>query len=281
MQRLQKILSERFGDTPRQSAEHPALATHADRLCELAARGSHRRFRDEPVPFELLHTLAAVALAAPTKSDLQQRDIVIIQDPDQLSALKALVADQEWTRDIPALLIFCGNNRRQRQIHEMHGRPFANDHLDAFFNAAVDAGIALQAFITAAETVGLGCCPISAIRNQPEKASDLLALPPHVFPIAGLAVGWPAREGRASMRLPLSATVHTDRFDETGITDKIRSYDARRANAQPFRTQRATDRFGKLPAESYTWSEDKTRQYTFPEREGFGRFIVRKLFNLK
>ncbi len=43
--------------------------------------------------------------------------------------------------------------------------------LDAFFNATVDAGIALSAFSIAAEAVGLGCCPISAVRNeaQPER----------------------------------------------------------------------------------------------------------------
>ena len=43
------------------------------------------------------------------------------------------------------LLIFCGNNRRQRLWHGWRDKPFANDHLDAFFNASVDAGIALTA----------------------------------------------------------------------------------------------------------------------------------------
>ena len=38
------------------------------------------RLRADPVPFELLHRLCALALCAPTKSDLQQRDIVIVDD---------------------------------------------------------------------------------------------------------------------------------------------------------------------------------------------------------
>lgn len=63
------------------------------------------------------------------------------------------------------IVVFCGNNRRQRLLHAWHGVPFANDHLDAFFNATADADTALGAFVTAAEALGLGCCPISAVRN--------------------------------------------------------------------------------------------------------------------
>ena len=56
-------------------------------------------------------------------------------------------------------------------------------------NAAVDAGIAMQTFILAAESYGLGCCPLSELRNHVDLLSDELALPRHVFPVAGLAVG--------------------------------------------------------------------------------------------
>ena len=153
--------------------------------------------------------IAAVALSAPAKSDLQQRDVVIVEDPDLRRKVTGLVTGENpWLEKAPAFLVFCGNNRRQRQLHEWRGRPFANDHLDAFFNAAVDAGIVLQAFITAAATAGLGCCPVSAIRNHAQTVSDLLKLPDHVFPVAGLGVGWPAAKGHVTARLPLAATLH-------------------------------------------------------------------------
>ena len=108
-------------------------------------------------------------------------------------------------------------NRRIRQIGEMCGEPYANDHLDHFMNAAVDAGIVMTTFIRAAEAVGLGCCPISAVRNHCEAVSQLLDLPDWVFPVAGLCVGWPHGEGRITPRLPLAVTVHTDRFSETDL----------------------------------------------------------------
>jgi hypothetical protein len=189
------------------------------------------------------------------------------------------VPEGAWPREAPAFLVFCGNNRRQRQLHQWRGHPFANDHLDAFFNAAIDAGIALAAFVIAAEAVGLGCCPVSVIRNRADTVSDLLALPEHVFPVAGMALGWPRDEGVVSARLPLAATVHTDRFDETAIEATVAAYDARRAALQPYARQRATEEFGEAAA--YGWSEDKARQYARPERADFGAFVRRKGFDLR
>ncbi len=244
-------------------------------LSQLAARGSVRKFRSEAVPYPTLRRLCALALCAPTKSDLQQRDIIIIDAPSLKSQIGALLTDgplgQKWIADVPSLLIFCGNNRRQRQIHALRDRPFVNDHLDAFFNAAVDAGIALSAFVIAAEAEGLGVCPISALRNHSATLSQLLKLPDHVFPVAGLAVGYPAETPKISMRLPLSVTVHRNAFQENGLDEAIAAYDRRREEAQPYAAQRSVRKFGT--AETYGWSEDKARQYAQPERADFGAYV--------
>lgn len=262
---LKSLLKMRFGAAP----ETPADDTPFWR--SLAARGSARAFQGKPVDPAMIETLAALALCSPTKSDLQQRDIIIIRDPDQRAAIHACLGDQTWVANAPELLVFCGNNRRQRRVHEQRERPFANDHLDAFFNPAVDAGIALSAFVLAAEDAGLGCCPVSAIRNEAEKVSRILTLPAHVFPVAGLAVGWPAKSPDASMRLPLTHTVHIDRFSDDGIDEALAAYGARREAAQPYAKQRFSAEYGEDA--SYPWSEDKARQYSKPERAGFGAFI--------
>jgi nitroreductase/FMN reductase [NAD(P)H] len=136
----------------------------------------------------------------------------------------------------------------------------------------------LATFIQAAEAVGLGCCPISAVRNHAQTVSDLLELPDWVFPLAGLCVGYPSEPGMITSRLALDVTVHTDRFDEADIAAKIDAYDRRRAARQQYRKQRAVGQFGT--AEFYGWSEDKARQYANPERADFGAFIRGKKFNL-
>jgi nitroreductase/FMN reductase [NAD(P)H] len=267
--KLRDALMARFGDAP----EPPGTA---EALAAMAGRGVCRAYRDDPVDPALVRTLCAVALSSPTKSDLQQRDIVIVTDPVIRARLDAITGF-DWQPAAPVLLVFCGNHARQRLCHELAGVPFANDHLDAFFNAAVDAAIALSAFVTAAERLGLGCCPLSVIRDRAEEVSELLGLPPLVFPVAGLTLGWPARPPRIAPRLSLAGSVHENRFgaDQAGA---VREYDGRRAAVQPFARQRDPGRWGEKA--EYGWSDDKARQYAVPQRTGWGAFVRAKGFRL-
>lgn len=276
MSKIDEDLKLRFG--PDSPATPPLLSQH-EFPAQLAARRSHRKFQPDPLEPGLIRSLCALALCAPAKSDLQQRDIIIIEDTELRAKLMEIIPGNDWMESAPSFLVFCANNRRQRQINEWRGPPFVNDHLDAFFNASVDAGIALTTFMMAAESVGLGCCPVSAIRNESHKVSNLLGLPDHVFAVAGLALGWPAQEGWISMRLPLAATLHTDRFSEDGLIDQIDAYDHARDNIHSYSSQRNVEEFGR--AEFYGWSEDKARQYAQSDREDFGDFIRAKGFNLR
>jgi nitroreductase/FMN reductase [NAD(P)H] len=274
LDRLLTALKARFGAAPALTEAPKGV----DVLADMANRRVIRRYTDKPVEPALLDTLCAVALSAPSKSDLQQADIVIVSDRGRREKLEALLPDNPWVKAAPIFLVFCANNRRHRLLFQWRGRPFVNDHLDPFFNAAVDTGIVLATFVAAADRVGLGSCPISAIRNHAAQVSDILALPDHVFPVAALGVGWPSFEGVMSPRLGLDVTIHRDRYDETGLKEKIVAYDRRREAVQPYKSQRYTEKFGQ--SDAYGWSEDKARQYSVPERADFGAFVRRKGFKL-
>ncbi len=279
LDRLLTALKARFGSAPALTEAPPhGPIRGVDVLADMANRRVIRRYTDKPVDRALLEMLCAVALSAPSKSDLQQADIVIVADKGQREKLEALLPDNPWVTVAPVFLVFCANNRRHRLLFQWRGRPFVNDYLDPFFNASVDAGIVLATFVAAADRVGLGSCPISAIRNHAQAVSDILGLPDHVFPVAALGVGWPSFEGVMSPRLGLDVTIHRDRYDESGLKGKVTAYDKRREAVQPYKTQRYTDKFGQ--SEAYGWSEDKARQYSVPERADFGAFVRRKGFKL-
>ena len=274
LRRIERALSQRFGTAIPVAADQAG----ADALARMLEHRSHRRYTAQAVSPELLQLLFACALSAPSKSDLQQADIVHVSAAAKRKIIADFIPDNPWVRAAPVFLVFCGNNRRTRQVAELRGKPFANDHLDAFMNSAVDAGIVLAGFIHAAEAAGLGCCPISAVRNHARAVSDLLELPDWVFPVAGLCVGYPSEPGMITSRLALDVTVHNDRFDESGIAARIDAYDRRRNARQQYKKQRDVERFGA--AEFYGWSEDKARQYAKSERADFGAFIRGKKFNL-
>ena len=254
---IAELIEDRFGLPTTAGAALPAEGT----VAQLLAHRTHRRYKPDPVPDELLEIVLAAALSAPSKSDLQQVAVILVRDRTKQATIGGWIPDMPWIATAPLFMVFCGDHRRLRRVsNELRHRPFPNDTLDMFMNAAVDAGLVLQSFITAAEAVGLGCCPISVVRNHVEKLAELLELPAGVFPVAGLTVGYPSQPGWISMRLPPAVTVHTDRYDDRDLPAQLEAYDRRREarHATPAASQRFVDRFGHT--EPYGWSEDKARQ---------------------
>jgi nitroreductase len=271
------LIVDRFGVPTAVGADLAAEGT----VAQMLAHRTHRRYKADPVPDDVLEIVLAAALSAPSKSDLQQVAVIVIRDRDKQATVGGWITDMPWIATAPRFLVFCGDQRRLRRVSgELRQRPFPNDTLDMFMNAAVDAGLVLQAFVTAAAAMGLGCCPISVVRNHVEKLSELLELPAGVFPVAGLTVGYPSQPGWISMRLPPAVTVHTDRYDDRDLPAQLEAYDRRREarHATPRDSQRYVDRYGYT--EPYGWSEDKARQYSVPERHNFGQFIRRHGFGL-
>jgi nitroreductase/FMN reductase [NAD(P)H] len=272
--KITAAIERRFGERIEIDPHTPGL----DEIARMVEHCTHRKWTERPVAPALVRLLCAAALSAPSKSDLQQTDIIQVIDRAKRQAIVDTIDDMDWIMEAPVFLVFCGNNRRLRLFGQWRGKPFPNDHLDQFFNAACDAAIIMSQFIRAAEAVGLGCCPISHVRNDAERVSEVLGLPDHVFPFAGLCVGYPARGNRITPRLPLEVTVHTDSYDESRLAELIDAYDRRRHAVQPYGKQRDPKRFGTV--DFYGWSEDKARQYGVGERENFGAFVVKKRFGL-
>jgi len=271
---IQAALSERFGDR----LEIDAGLQGLDEIARIAAHRVHRRYLARDIAPDLMRLLCACALSAPSKSDLQQADILVVREKAKIHAIADLLPEMPWLRETPAFLVFLANGRRLPEISQLRDKPFPNDHLDLFFNATVDAAIVMTTFLRAAEAVGLGCCPISVIRDHAAVVSEMFALPEKVIPIAGMCVGWPAEEGGITPRLSLGTTVHEERFAENDFAAEINEYDRRRATTRPYRNQREPERFGRN--EFYGWSEDKARQYATPLRAAFGAFVRAKGFRL-
>jgi nitroreductase len=272
---IEDALAERFGEACPVDPALPGL----DELARIAAHRVHRRFLPRAVEPELVRLLCACALSAPSKSDLQQADILVVGDKTRQRSITALIPDMPWIADAPVFLVFLADGSRLPRIAQLRNKPFPNDHLDLFFNAVADSAIVLATFMRAAAAVGLGSCPISAIRDRADVVSELLGLPARVVPVAGLCVGWPAEAGSITPRLGLEATLHEDRYGTGDLVSQIDAYDRRREQRRPYRRQRDPERWGA--ASVYGWSEDKARQYAEPLRADFGAFVRAKGFRLE
>jgi FMN reductase [NAD(P)H] len=266
----------RFGEATGPAPEIPDLPW----LRQVLMRRTHRRYAERPVPEPLLRLLLGTAFSASSKSDFQQATVIWVRDRGSRDRFAALAPDMPWVGNAPEFLVFCGDAHRLERIGELRGHANENGKLEGFFNAAIDAALVLQTFILAAEIAGLGCCPISVIRNHADAVADILGLPHKVFPVAGLCVGYPAAAGHVSMRLPLAATVHMDHYDERGLAEAVDGYDRRRDARYPLprEQQRSPEVFGY--ASFYGWSEDKARQAAHPEGQSFPTFLRTRGFSL-
>ena len=246
-------------------------------LRRLLLRRTHRRYADRALPDALVRLLLAAAFSASSKSDFQQASVLWLQDRDRRDRLARLFPDMPWIGTAPVFLVFLGDARRLERIGALRGHAQDNGALEGFFNAAVDAALALQTCVLAAETLGLGTCPISVLRNRVAEVAAILDLPDKVFPVAGLCLGWPMQPGFISMRLPLDATVHIDRYNDSGLPAAVDAYDRRRDARHSIKDrQRQPERFGT--AEFYGWSEDKARQAMTPEGQGFAPWLKARGF---
>ncbi|MEL6768349.1 MAG: nitroreductase family protein [Pseudomonadota bacterium] len=266
---LAAALGARFGETAGVS-DRLLGPEAAGALAQIAGRRACRRFLRDPVEEGLLRLVLSTGLTAPSKSDLQQADIVWVRDPGVRAEITRGCGD--WVVDPetgPAeILVICGNGARLRALYE---GDFPNDHFDALFNATGDAAILLANLVAAATLAGLGSCPISVMRNRAAAVSEALGLPDRVFPFAGLALGWPLEpQASVSARLGPAGALHIDRFDAAGQADAVAAYDARRAARQT-----GSD------GQPFVWSEAKRRQYSTPQRTDFGTFLRAKGFSME
>jgi nitroreductase/FMN reductase [NAD(P)H] len=267
------LLRARFGvDIP--GAEVP------EAIAGLLDRRVVRRYRDEAVSDSLLDALLAAAQSAPAKSDLQQYSVVVMRDAARIKQIADWIGTMDWIATAPVFLVWCGDMRRGQRLCDMHGMPHANNNLDTFLNTAVDCTLAMGQFMAAAEAVGLGTCPISYVRSHIERVSPLLGLPPGVYPVAGLSVGWPVFRRPVSMRLPPSVVVHRERYDDSAMESEVRAYDERRRAREPAAAASLKNNDVYPPRDGVGWSENVARQLSVPERFGFAAWLRTRGFEL-
>ena len=112
----------------------------------------------------------------------------------------------------PVVLTFCADYRRTTLWAEQRQGHPGYDNLLSFINAATDALLYCQTFCNMAEAEGLGLCFLGTTVYCPEAIIDTLQLPPLVFPVATITLGWPDEHPAQTDRLPLSAIVHEETY---------------------------------------------------------------------
>jgi nitroreductase len=154
---------------------------------------SIRRFTDEPISDSVLSGLIAAAQSAATSSNLQSWSVISIDDPVRRASIAEACDNQKQVITAPVFLVFLADLHRIEVYANGAGiSPDGLDTAEMYTVAIVDAALAAERLVCAAESLGYGICYIGALRNNPERIKDLLNLPRKTFGVFGLCIGHPA-----------------------------------------------------------------------------------------
>lgn len=195
---------------------------------------SVRQYTGEPIAPEMLETILQAGRMVSTSSYLQAASIIRVTDPELRTQFRQISnsMDEETYKQAQAegkglghdyietcaeFLVFCIDSHR-------HNRLAPESQLDwteVGIIGAVDASLLAQNIMVAAESLGLGGVYIGSMRNDIERASNLLNIPKHVIPLFGMCLGHPTEAAKAipqRPRFPLSVLVSENQYQPASDT---------------------------------------------------------------
>ncbi len=155
-------------------------------------RYSVRAYKSEPVEDEKLEQVLDAARLAPTASNRQPFQFIVIHTAGREAELRRIYR-ADWFCKAPLVICACSVPSQ------------AWSRMDKKNYGEVDVTIAMDHLILAATALGLGTCWIAAF--DPEAAREVLGLPEGVEPVVFTPLGHPADQPGAKRRKPLSELV--------------------------------------------------------------------------
>jgi nitroreductase len=212
----------------RYGADRPAGVLWNDTIARLLDHRTVRAYRDDPLPAGVIETLAAAGQSAASSSNLQLWSVVAVTDADTRRQLSVLAGGQKHIAQAPLILLWVADLARAKRVADEAGEPAEGfEFLESFTVAAIDAALAAQNAVIAAESLGLGTVYIGALRNRPVEVAALVGLPPRAAVVFGLVVGRPDETAPAAIkpRLPQSVVLHRETYSLDAQREAIAAYD--------------------------------------------------------
>ena len=216
----------------------------------MKAHTSVRRFKEQEIPQADLNEILTAAQMASSWKNFQSYSVILVRSQEKKDALFELVP-QEAIRQSAAFLLFVGDLNRAEKGARLHTDVFQPQGVEGLLITSVDAALAGQNALLAAESLGYGGVIIGLVRYKSVELAELFKLPDYTYPVFGIALGVPNQQHDVKPRLPLEHVVFEEEYQEQS-TEAIEDYD--RVQTE-YAGARATT----------TWSQRLAEQFGNPE----------------
>ena len=209
---------------------------------------SVRRFKEEAIPQEDLNTILSAGQMASSWKNFQSYSVIVVRSQEKKDALFELVP-QEAIRQSAAFLLFVGDLNRAEKGARLHTDTFRPQGVEGLLITSVDAALAGQNTLLAAESLGYGGVIIGLVRYKSVELAELFKLPDYTYPVFGIALGVPNQQHDVKPRLPLEQVVFEEEYQEQ-TAEAIEAYDRLQieyagARATTTWSQRLAEQFGQ------------------------------------
>ena len=209
---------------------------------------SVRRFKEEAIPQEDLNTILSAGQMASSWKNFQSYSVIVVRSQEKKEALYELVP-QEAIRQSAAFLLFVGDLNRAEKGARLHTDTFQPQGVEGLLITSVDAALAGQNTLLAAESLGYGGVIIGLVRYKSVEIAELFNLPDYTYPVFGIALGVPNQKHDVKPRLPLENVVFEEEYQEQ-TAEAIEVYDRVQteyagARATTTWSQRLAEQFGQ------------------------------------
>ena len=211
---------------------------------------SVRRFKEEAIPQEDLNEILSAAQMASSWKNFQSYSVILVRSQEKKDALFELVP-QEAIRQSAAFLLFVGDLNRAEKGARFHTDTFQPQGVEGLLITSVDAALAGQNTLLAAESLGYGGVIIGLVRYKSVEIAELFNLPDYTYPVFGIALGVPNQKHDVKPRLPLENVVFEEEYQEQ-TSEAIEAYD------------RVQTEYAGVRATT-TWSQRLAEQFGQPE----------------
>lgn len=182
----------------------------------LLERASCRNFLPKKIPVQVLDLVLEAGCHAPTGGNLQPYSIIKIKNR-KISARLAALFDQDFIAQAPVNLLFCIDWFRLKKWADMEGAPFtATSSFRHFWISFQDTVICSQSICTAADALGLGSVYIGTVLERFPILKKMFRLPPGVFPVVLVCLGYPRGKLVPRRKLGSDIIVHPEQYRKPG-----------------------------------------------------------------
>ncbi len=241
------------------AAAVPKRGPWNDVIGTLLSHRSVRGFKPTALPDGTMETLVAAAQSAATSSNLQTWSVVSVSNPETRAEFARIANNQKHIEQCPLFFAFIADVSRLERLGAQENLPLENTpYLETFLVAAIDAALAAQNAVVAAESLGLSTVYIGAMRNDVTRVAKLLGLPPGAMCVFGLCVGYAADgvTNAVKPRLSQATVLHhetynaDDRAHRAAYDAELTRYSKTHEMAQYSWTERVVSRVAKIKAMS-------------------------------